>query len=99
MNTDVKNILPLIFKALAWLRRHSVVFSITVVAILYAALVVQINILNRKQPSDTSINEKVQTIKQLKIDQSTANKLKKLENNSSEVKTLFKDARENPFQE
>ena len=99
MNTDVKNILPLIFKALAWLRRHSVVISITVVAILYAALVVQINILNRKQPSDTSINEKVQTIKQLKIDQSTANKLKKLENNSSEVKTLFKDARENPFQE
>ncbi|MCX6728077.1 MAG: hypothetical protein WCO19_02175 [Candidatus Saccharibacteria bacterium] len=99
MNTDVKNILPLIFKALAWLRHHSVVISITVVAILYAALVVQINILNRKQPSDTSINEKVQTIKQLKIDQSTANKLKKLENNSSEVKTLFKDARENPFQE
>ena len=99
MNTDVKNIRPLIFKALAWLRHHSVVISITVVAILYAALVVQINILNRKQPSDTSINEKVQTIKQLKIDQSTANKLKKLENNSSEVKTLFKDARENPFQE
>ncbi len=99
MNTDVKNILPIIRKLLTWLRRHIVVISIITVGIMYATLVIQINILNRRQPTDTAINEQLKNIKRLKIDQTTADNLKKLEDNSSEVETLFKAARENPFQE
>ena len=88
MNTDVKNIIPFLLGIIGWFRRHIVVICILVVALMYGGLIVQINLLNRRQPTQDEVNEKLRTVKQLRVDEATVNKLKKLEDNSSEVVTI-----------
>lgn len=99
MNTDLKDLKPILIKASKWLKRYMLIISFIVVSLIYGGLVIQINLLNRKEPTDAQFNEKIQKITQPKIDEATVLKLKQLESNSDEVKALFKEARENPFQE
>lgn len=83
--------------ALAWLRRHQSIIFIVVVACMYGFLILQINLLSLRQPSETAVQEKIQTIKRPNISKETAEKLKSLEGSSEETKALFQAARENPF--
>lgn len=99
MNTDLKDIKPMIIKAFKWLKRYYLIISFIIVSIMYSGLVIQINLLNRREPTDDQFNEKIQKITQPKIDEATVKKLKQLESNSDEVKALFEDARQNPFKE
>lgn len=98
-----KNILatvkPKLIATTAWARRYYRIIGIVLIAILYGGLVVQINLLNRREPSDDAVTEKLQTIKRPKIDQQTTDKLQQLQDNSNAVQALFKSARDNPFQE
>lgn len=99
MNADIKDIKPMLIKAYKWLKRYLVIIGIITVACIYSGLVIQINLLNRLEPTDEQVSEKLDKIVQPKIDEATIKKLETLEDNSSEVKALFKTARENPFQE
>lgn len=99
MNIDVKDIKPILLKALGWLKRYAIIIGIISIAIIYAYIILQINVLNKKEPSQDQVNEKLNTISQPSISEETVNKLKLLEENSTEVKSLFQDARDNPFNE
>ena len=81
------------------LKRYRVIIGIVAAAILYSGLLVQINILNRREPTDEAVTEQLQTIKRPKVDQAIVDKLQKLQDNSPDVQALFKAARDNPFQE
>lgn len=99
MNIDTKDLKPKITAAIQWLKKHRIIVGIVAVVLLYGWLVLQINLLNRREPSDEAITERLQTIKRPRIDQATIDKIQKLQDNNVDVKTLFKQARDNPFQE
>lgn len=99
MNTDLKDILPKLNNALAWLKRHQSTIIVLVIAGMYGFLILQINLLNKRQPSETAVQEQIKNIKRPNVSEQTANKLKALEDTSQETKALFQAARENPFLE
>jgi hypothetical protein len=99
MNKDLKDLKPLLINLLHWFKRYGLMIGLIIVSLMYAGLIIQINLLNRRQPTDEQVNEKLEKIVQPSINEDTVNKLKDLEENSKEVKSLFKNARNNPFQE
>ncbi len=88
-------IMPLIDK----FRRYKTFIFLIVLLIIYGFLVIRINTLNNKEPSDTDVTTKLQTVSRPKIDQSIVDKIQQLQDNSVQVKSLFNSARNNPFQE
>lgn len=99
LKINFKNLPSQILLKLQKLSKYSTIIFIITVLIAYSFLIWRINNLNQAQPSDDAITEKLTITKLPKIDQSTIDKLKQLEDNSSEVQALFKQARQNPFQE
>lgn len=99
MNIQLNTIQAKSKSALTWLRSHMIFVGILSVVFLYGWLVLQINLLNRREPSDDAVAEKLLTIKRPKIDQDTVNRIQQLQDNNVDVKALFKQARDNPFQE
>jgi hypothetical protein len=65
----------------------------------YSFIVFRINSLITAEPTDEQIIEKLQTVQRPKIDQVSIDKINQLSDNSVEVKAIFKEARQNPFQE
>ena len=99
MKLDTKDIVNKLKPTLAWLKKHRIVIAIISVLFLYSFMVIEINALNRREPSEDAINEKLQTIKRPRIDDATIKKIEQLQDNNVDVEALFKTARENPFQE
>lgn len=99
MKIDIKIITSKIKTILSWLKQHRTVIAVVLVLILYSAMVIEINALSRREPSEDAVSEKLQTIKRPRIDDATIKKIEQLEDNNVDVKALFKDARDNPFQE
>lgn len=99
MKLDTKDIVNRLKPILAWLKKHRIVIAIISVLFLYSFMVIEINALNRREPSEDAINEKLQTIKRPRIDDATIKKIEQLQDNNVDVEALFKTARENPFQE
>lgn len=65
----------------------------------YAFLMLRINTLARTEPDDDAVAEKLQTVQRPKLDQSAVDRIEQLEDQSVDVKTLFNNARQNPFSE
>lgn len=99
MNIDVKDLKAKAKHTAQWIFRHRVIVTIVSIVLLYSWLVLQINLLNRREPSDEAVAEKLQTVKRPRIDQQTIDKIQSLQDNNVDVRTLFKQARDNPFQE
>jgi len=99
MNIDTKTILAKLSFFAVKVRRYAVVIFIVVMVGIYSFLVFRINMLNRIEPSSDDVAAKLQTLKRPKIDKSVVTKIQQLQDNSVEVQTLFKQARDNPFQE
>lgn len=80
------------------LRYMKLIFIVVLLA-MYGFLVFRINTLTGAEPSDEAIAEKLQTVQRPKIDKSAVEKIQQLQDNSSEVQSLFQAARDNPFHE
>jgi hypothetical protein len=65
----------------------------------YAFFIVRISRLVNSEPGPEVLSKKVQTAKRIKIDQYSVDKLLQLQDEDIEVKTLFQEARNNPFTE
>lgn len=89
------------FANLAWrkFRRYTVLVFVIVIFGLYGGLVFQIGALSQVEPDETAVREQLGKIKRLKIDQESVDKIQKLEDESVGVQSLFKAARDNPFQD
>ncbi len=99
MKIETTSIVDQLKKVSRFVVRYKAVISIVAIVALYGWLVWQINVLGQREPTQQAVDEKLQTIKQPKIDKATIEKIQQLEDNSVEVQALFKQARENPFQE
>lgn len=80
-------------------RRFRILLFIFLVAVVYGFLVFRIGQLSNSEPSATAISEKLKGVKRPKIDQSAIDKIEQLQSTNVEVESLFKQARDNPFQE
>ncbi len=75
-----------------------IIFLVTV-AILYGSLVFRVRSLASREPADDAVEEQLKTVQRPRIDQNALLKIQELQDNSAEVQALFKQARDNPFQE
>jgi len=98
-NLSFKTISSKVLPLLHWLRRYRVILFIVALVCVYSALVLRINMLNNQEPSDSDVSTQLQAVHPPKLDPAIIEKIQQLQDNSVDVKSLFNQARENPFQE
>ncbi len=86
-------------KLVAILQRYAVVICFAVFGAMYAYLIYASSQQTVNEPPDREINEKFQGTKRPKVDDSAARTLQQLEDQNIEVRALFDEARNNPFDE
>jgi len=99
MNINIKKI-PLYFKkALYSLQKFLVPIFILLVVGVNGFLVYKINQFSTQEPSSEQVSEQQNIIKRINIDQEAIDKILSLEERNIAVKSLFKEARNNPFKD
>jgi hypothetical protein len=69
------------------------------IVIVYAYVALRASALANANPSASAIADQTKASATPHIDQATVNKIQQLQDNSVTVRTLFNQARQNPFQE
>lgn len=98
-NIDIQKIPQLVKMFLKNTLRHAKFIFAVIIILLAGFLIFEINVLINKEPTDEQISAQLETIKRPKIDQETINKIEQLEDHNVAVQSLFKNARDNPFQD
>ena len=99
MKLDFKD-LPAKFRPVLDFLRHYVKFIFIVsTLIVFGFFVFRINQFSNTEPTESSIEEKLQTVQRPKVDQSVLGKIEQLESQNIQVQSLFDQARNNPFSE
>lgn len=96
---DIKELVAKLISLVQKTRRYSVLAFLLLVFTLYGFILLRINSLGNIQPSSDAVNSHVQAAHVLNIDKSVVKQLQSLQDNSVSVKSLFNQARSNPFQE
>ncbi len=99
MNIDLKDLPAKFFAGLHKLKKYTAFICILLVLGMYVFLVLQIRHLANLQPTSADVTTKVNELNTPKLDQDAVNQILLLEDQNIEVKTLFNQARQNPFQE
>lgn len=99
LNLDLKSIPQQLKKLLGKFQRYIVIIFIVTLVGLYGYLIVQISSSATEEPTQAQVIEELGTVKRLKIDQDSIDKIEKLEDQNVVVQSLFEDARNNPFSE
>ena len=68
------------------------------VLLIYTFLVLRISQLSQAEADDAAVAEKSSTIKRLKIDEDSVEKIQQLQDQNIAVQSLFEEARDNPFE-
>lgn len=84
---------------LQYLQRYKVFLFTVVVLVVYGVLVHHIGELIQNEPSQTQIDSKLAPVNKLTVDQDAIKRITDLEQQNVEIKTLFNQARQNPFTE
>lgn len=99
MQSSLETLLPKIRPYLAFGKKYAgFLFTLAFLGI-YLFLVQHIGHLVQDEPSQAAINSKLKPVNQLKIDQDAVKNITDLEAQNVEVKSLFEQARQNPFTE
>lgn len=99
INIDLKALPKQLKRYAKKAERYIIVSFIVLVLGLYIFLVLQISNAAQSEPSQANISEQLGTVKRLKIDQESINKIQQLQDQNVVVQSLFEEARDNPFQE
>lgn len=68
-------------------------------SIMYGYIMIQVTTINNQTPSNKQINDKVTASPRPKIDKELVDKITSLEEQNVQIKTIFNEARKNPFAE
>ena len=98
-NLDFKTLSTKLVPVLHWLKRYRVILFIVSLVCIYSLLVLRINMLTNQEPSDNDVSAQLQSVHPPKLDPAIVSKIQQLQDNSVDVKALFNQARDNPFQE
>jgi hypothetical protein len=94
---DLKTITASLQGLIQRARHYSLALFLLLVFVLYGFLMYRINLLSQAQPSSATVSQ-TGGAHSLRVDQNVIHQLQSLQDNSVSVKTLFNDARSNPFQ-
>lgn len=81
------------------IRHYIVPVYCIILSVMFGFLVLRIGMLSQSEPSEQAVSEKLKGVKRPRIDQNAIDKIQALQSSNVEVESLFKQARENPFQE
>lgn len=96
-NLDLKSLRPAVKKIRQKVYRHITFAAVIMILLAYLLVVVRISQLSSAEPSDDGSPTAASTIP--KINKEAIKQIQELEQNSPEVRSLFNQARNNPFQE
>jgi hypothetical protein len=99
MKLEVKDIPRKLLPLLRFFKTYAVFGFVLVILCLFGFLVFRINQFNRQEPDEDAVTEKLQTVQRPRIDQDALDKIQQLEDQNIQVKSLFRSARDNPFNE
>lgn len=99
MNLEVKDLLPKLKLALGFVRQYIAFIFVIVILLIYGFLIFKIGMIATVEPDEDAVTQQLNTTKRLRIDQQAVDKILQLEDRNIGVKSLFKSARDNPFQE
>ncbi len=97
-NIDIKQLTVLGQKAAGMAQRYASFIFILSILFIYVFLVFRVGMLAQAEPSEDAVAEKANTVKRLKLDQPSIDKIQQLQDQNIGVKSLFESARDNPFQ-
>lgn len=80
-------------------KRFRLILFLSLFAGAYTFLLVHINALNTQKVSQNAVNVELQTVKRIHIDEESVQQMLKLTEENIEVKSLYEEARNNPFSE
>ncbi len=98
MNIDLKKITSKLSSVFRKLKSYAVFVTIILVLLAYGFIVVRIRTLTSHEPDTDTVSEQLKNLKKPVIDQATIDKIQQLEESNVQVKSLFNQARDNPFQ-
>ena len=84
---------------LGYFKKYAVFIFIIGLLFIASFFVLRINQYSKMEPSDDAIEQKLQTVQRPKVDQTVLGKIQQLQDQNVQVKTLFDQARDNPFNE
>ena len=99
VNLDVKQIPIYLNKLKSFLITHGIIIFLVTVITIYGFLVFQINRLSSVEPSEEQLAEQLSILKRPQIDQTSIDKILELRDQNIAVKSLFEEARDNPFKD
>lgn len=97
MKDQLKTLTSKITPYINLVRHHTIFVAIVCVLAIFSFLVLQINAYNTAEPSEDAIAEKLLEVKRPKVDESSIDAFEQLKEADIEIKTLFEQARDNPF--
>ncbi len=98
-NLDIKQLGSIIRSALSRMQGYATFIFIISILLIYAFLIVRISALSQATPNEDAIAEQSNTIKRLKLDETSIKKIEELESQNVGVQSIFETARDNPFQD
>lgn len=100
MKTDInlKGITKRLGGVARFAHKYVVLIFIVVVVGVYMFIVLTIGHLAVAEPTDDDVTTKLKTIKRPVVSQDTLNKIQELQSQNVDVKAIFQQARDNPFQ-
>ena len=96
---SLKALVPLARKSLAVFLRYAGIMFFVLVAVAYGFVMMRINTLSNVQPNDSDVTTQDKAAAIPKVDPKVIQQLQTLTDNSTNVQTLFEQARQSPFQE
>lgn len=99
MKLELKDISAKTAPLLEKLKSYMVFMFIIFVLILISFLVFRVNQYSKRQPSELDVTEKLQAIPRPRVDEGVVTRIQNLRDQNVQVKTLFQEARNNPFAE
>ncbi len=99
MNLEIKDLSQKLTPVLVILKKYKTLLFIVLVASIFAFLILRINAYAQTEPSEDAITEKLTTVSRPKVDEDALEKIQQLQDQNIEVKSLFEQARNNPFSE
>lgn len=81
-----------------FLKKYAVFIVFILVLVAYGFIVFRIRTLANSEPNEDAVTEQLSSLNRPKVDQATINKIQQLRDSNVQVKALFDQARDNPFQ-
>lgn len=98
-NIEVKQISGALRSVIEKLQRYAGFLFVISVLLIYSFLVFRISLLSDPEADEAAIAEQMTTVKRLKVDQNSIDRIEQLEDQNVGVQSLFEEARDNPFQD